>query len=137
MHEDIRLDVDLTGNLPTNAYAVRTEGLEDVYSPVVATDRSITGKLHVHRLMDGTDPEVFRDYRYTLILTRDELTRLVEDLGRTVYFMPHWRDEGAGFAAYRFKVLFERLTNVRNVDPMTDYWSATIYLRDNSDGDVG
>jgi len=137
MHDDILLDTDLTGNLPTNDYAVMAEGLEDVYAPVVATDRSLTGKLHVHRLLSAGNPEVFRDYHYILILTRAELIQLVGDLGKTLYFMPHYRDEGAGFASYRYKVLFESLTNVRNIDPMTDHWQATIYLRDNSDGDIG
>lgn len=137
MHEDIRLDIDLIGNLPLNTYGVMAEGLEDVCAPAVATDRGITGKLHVHRLMDGADPEVFRDYHYVLILTRAELAQLVGDVGRTVYFMPHYRDEGVGFAPYRFKVLFEQLTNIRNIDPQLTWYMGTIYLRDNSDGDVG
>ena len=135
VHDNILLDTDLTGIIPTNAYDVSAEGLEDVYAPAVVTERGVTGKLHVHRLMDGVDPDVFRDYSYVLILTRAQLATLVGDVGRTLYFMPHYRDD-ADVATYRFIVFFESMTGIRNIDPFLQYYQATIYLRDNSDGSV-
>jgi len=136
VHDDILLDVDLTGIIPTNAYDVAADGLEDVYAPAVVTERGITGKLHVHRLMDGVSPEKFQDYNYGLILTRAQLATLVGDVGKTVYFMPHYRDD-ADVATYRFKVFFESASNIRNIDTFREYYRATIYRRDNSDGTIG
>lgn len=136
-HDSILLDTDLDGSgLPINEYGVMADGLVDIHAPAVVSERSITGKLHVHRLMDGSTPELFKDYNYILILTRTELANLIADAGRTVYFMPNYRDD-TDTATYRSKVLFESLTNVRNIDPFLDYYQATIYLRDNSDGDIG
>lgn len=135
VHDNILLDVDLTGIIPTNTYDVSAEGLEDIYAPAVVTERGLTGKLHVHRLMDGADPDVFKDYRYVLFLTRAQLAALVGDVGRTLYFMPHYRDD-ADVATYRFIVFFESVTSIRNIDPFLQYYQATIYLRDNSDGSV-
>ena len=53
VHETIRLDTALTGQLPTAEYAVSLEGLAQVnYLPIV-TRRSLTGSLHVHRTVGG------------------------------------------------------------------------------------
>lgn len=137
LYTNIRLDVDLTGNLPTNTYKVLFEGAEDVFGPAVAVERGVTGKLHVHRLMSGSDPVVFEDHHFMLKLSRAELLLLTADVGRTVYFMPHYRDEGAGWASYRFKVLLESMTGVRSGTSMQGFFLATVYLRDNSEGAVG
>ena len=49
VHDNILLDVDLTGIIPTNTYDVSAEGLEDIYAPAVVTERGLTGKLHVQQ----------------------------------------------------------------------------------------
>ncbi len=135
VHDNILLDTNLTGIIPTNAYDVSAEGLEDIYAAAVVTERGITGQLHVHRLMDGVDPDVFKDYSYVLILTRAQLADLVGDVGRTLYFMPNYRDD-TDVATYRFIVFFESMTSIRNIDPFLQYYQATIYLKDNRDGSV-
>ena len=137
LHATIRLDVEVPANLPTNEYKVLFEGAEDIFGPAVAVERSITGTLHVHRLMDGANPVVFDDHHFTLKLTRAELVTLTADVGRTLYFMPHYRDEGAAWATYRFKVFLESMTGVKGITSMHAHFLATIYLRDNADGDVG
>jgi hypothetical protein len=135
--DNILLDTDLDiDDLPVNTYDVMAEGLEDVYAGAVVSERGITGKLHVHRLMDGASPEVFKDYNYVLIMTRAQLATLVGDVGKTVYFMPNYRDDG-DVATYRFKVFFESATGIKNIDPFLQYYQSTIYLRDNSDGAIG
>ena len=139
LHTTIRLDVEVGGvvaNCPDNEYKVLFEGAEDIFGPAVSVERSITGKLHVHRLMDGSNPVVFDDHHFTLKLTRAELVTLTADVGRTMYFMPHYRDEGAAWATYRFIVLLESMTGVRGINAMQEHFLATIYLRDNSDGSV-
>ena len=140
LYSTIRLDVDVGGvvaNCPDNEYKVLFEGAEDIHGSAVATERGITGKLHVHRLMSGSNPVVLQDHHYMLKMTRAEMELLIGDLGRTVYFMPNYRDEGAGWAAYRFKVLLESLSGLRGWTSQHDDFVGTIYLRDNSDGDVG
>jgi hypothetical protein len=126
--DTIRLDADLTGNLPTNEYKVLATGLEDLKEPAVLTERALTGRLHIHRVMDSGDPLVFDGHRYELFLTRAELDLLKADLARTVYFMPNYRDEGAGWETYREVVFFQSLTGIRNIDPEVDYWRAVIEL---------
>lgn len=128
VHDTVRLDADLTGILPTNQYRVRTDGLDDQYGPIIMTERSLTGRLLVHRLMDGTDPEVYQSWQYELILTRAEKDQILLDLGRVLYFMPHVRDEAT--TNERFTVVFKGATDVQNFDPMLDYWKMTIELEE-------
>jgi hypothetical protein len=125
--ENILLDTDLTGDLPTNSYKVRHDGLERIYEPAVSMERSLTGKLHVHRLTSAGVPVVFDNYRYTLILTLAEKNQIAADLGKIVYFMPHYRDD-ADAATYRTEMLFSSMTEVHNIDPMLEWWTATIEL---------
>ena len=132
----IRLDTDLTGDLPTNEYTVLVENYQELHVPAVESERSSTGKLHTHRVLDGSDPLVFHDHHMRLYLTKSELTTLVGDLGKTCYYMPHYRDEGAGYASYRSIVLFEKLERIEPIDPFLNYLTADIYLRDDSEGSV-
>ena len=125
-HNTILLDADLDGILPINGYRVLQDGLEKVYEPAMVTERSLTGALHIHRVMESGSPLVFSGYQYTLFLTMAEKDQIALDLGRVVYFMPHWRDEGD--AGYRSVMLFKSMMNVKNIDPMLQYWIATIQL---------
>lgn len=136
MYANIRLDVDLTGDLPTNTYEVILEGYEDVFTPVVVTERGLTGQLQVHRLMDGNDPLVHESHRYTLILSRAEKDQVKADMGKVCYFMPHYRDE-ADVATYRKTVLLMPVTPTAMFDPMQDWWHWAVQLEDASGLDVG
>lgn len=136
VYENIRLDADLTGNLPTNTYSVLVEGFQDVEQPLAETERSLTGKLLVHRLMDGSTPKTTEDHHYKLHMTNAEKEQLEADVGKNVYFMPHRRDEGAGYASYRTVIFFERMENKEPLDNLQEYWNAEVFLRDNQDGSV-
>lgn len=137
VHDTIRLDVDITGILPDNEYGVLADGLEHVYEPAMSIERSLTGKMHIHKVLDSGDPLVFENESLVLLLRRtdsaDELAQLVDDLGKVCYFMPHYRDETD--VAYRRVVLFSGIQGVEPLDPMTEWFRIAITL-ESADGNT-
>lgn len=131
IHDTIRLDVELTDNLPDNEYKVTYPSLEEMPTPALVTERSLTGLLQVHRVMQGSVPLQFDNQRFVILIHgRDEFDQLKGDLGRVVYFMPHLRDE-ADPLPYRSVKLLKSISN-QNIDPMMDWFSAAIELEDAS-----
>jgi hypothetical protein len=92
-------------------------------------ERGITGKLLVHRQMTGATPDKFQHHRYRLVLSRAEADLLKADLGKKVYFMPHYRDDGDP-ATYREIVLFAEMNEITHYDPQQDWWRGDIVLVD-------
>lgn len=135
-YSNIRLDVELTGaNLPVNTYKVLWEGDLRLYEPAVHTERSLTGKLHVHKLLDGTNPKVFDGRRYKVLLTgQSEVSQLSADLGKVVYFMANYRDETD--LDYRSVMYFKSMRDVVAVDPSETYFYATVELVEATDQSV-
>lgn len=134
-HTTIRLDTDLTGILPTNTYGVVYDGLEQIYQPAITIERSLTGKAHVHRVLDSGTPVVFDGHQYRLLLTLAEKEQLAADIGKVCYFMPHYRDEAD--VDYRVVVTFRAMRDVKNIDPMLRWWYATIELEQTDGVTVG
>lgn len=127
-HDTIRIDTSLDGSgLPVTEYRVIQDGMEKVYEPALVTERSITGKMHIHRVTSSGVPLVFDNYRYTLWLLDEELDTLRALLARVVYFMPHYRDE-ADAASYRTVMLLSSITDAKPLNPGLDYYLATIML---------
>jgi len=139
---NIRLDADLTENLPTNTYKVLWEGDLRLFEPAVHTERSLTGKLHIHKLLEGTDTKVFAGRRYKLLLGSGdasghaEVTQLSADLGTNIYFMPHYRDEGASYEDYRSVMYFKTIRDVTAVDSSETYFTCTIELEESTGNTV-
>lgn len=132
IYSTIRLDADLTTGLPDNEYKVIMGALEEMPVAAAMTERSVTGLLQVHRIMEGSDPLVFDNGRYELLLQgRSELDQLLADLGRNVYFMPHIRDE-ASPTSYRSVKFFKGVSGVTNIDPMLGWFRAAIELEDST-----
>lgn len=129
VHDTIRLDTDLTGQLPTNEYGVLHEGLEHLREPLMQTERSLTGHMHIHRVLDGSDPMVVQGERLKLLLEPTEFDTLIADLGKVVYYMPHRRDESDP-TTYRRVMLFRQIESIENVDPNITWYRATIILED-------
>jgi hypothetical protein len=130
VHATIRLDVDLTNGLPVNEYKVIMGTLQEEPTPALVSERSLTGLLQVHRVMQGTEPLWFDNQRHELLLQgRSELNQLLNDLGRVVYFMPHLRDE-ADPESYTSVKLLKSVTGVKNLDPMLEWLTAAIELED-------
>ena len=129
MHDKIRLDTDITLDLPDNEYEVALTPYQDPYEALIQLERGITGKLMVHRKMTGSTPDKLQHHRFRLILSRAELVLLKEDLGKKVYFMPHYRDE-LDPLVYRETVVFTEINDITMYDPMQDWWRADITLVD-------
>lgn len=131
VHDNIRLDTALTGILPTLTWEVNAEGYRDQnYVPIV-TRRALTGKLHIHRVMDsGTpiNPYLLKDFNYELILTRAEYIALQALIGKILYFMPHYRDEAD--TDYRSVVVLVSVSEAMPYDPYLTYYRIAIHLQD-------
>jgi len=132
----IRLDTALTGQLPTQTWKVDFEGLHDTNWAAVIGERSLTGQLHVHRVLSAGSVVQFRNYEYTLICTDTEYRNLIQLVGKVCYFMPHWRDEGDP-TTYREIVLLEAMSGDKLLDPMMNYFTATVLLVDADGCTVG
>lgn len=128
VHENIRLDTDLSGGLPVNTYRVVATGYDQGYEPVIVTERSLTGLLQTHRLRENGNTKVYEEPTYTLLLTRDEKSQLAADLGEQVYFMPHFRDEGD--ASSFTKLMTFVSMECKPLEPMIWYWTANIRLEE-------
>jgi len=127
-HNTIRLDTALSGDLPTAEYRVIQDGMEKIYEPAMVKERSLTGKMHIHRVTTVGVPLVFDNYQYTLWLLDEELDVLKTLLAKVVYFMPHYRDEVTDPTDYRVVMLVSGITDVKPLDPGLDYYLATITL---------
>lgn len=129
VYDTIRLDNNLTGDLPTAEYHVQLTGKEDRNAAAAAYERGLTGTLHVHRTMSAGSPVAWRDYLYRLTLTNSEYETLRGMAGKIVYFMPHRRDE-SNYASYRKVVLIAGLQQERPMEPMEAWWTAIVMLID-------
>jgi hypothetical protein len=135
-YSNIRLDRDLSGSLPTNTYKALLDGDLHLLEPAIFSERSLTGKLHVHKLLeDVSNTKVFSGRKYKLLLTAAEKDQIAADVGEIVYFMPHRRDEG-DVANYRFVMLFRSMQDVIGVDPCREYFYATVELESADDNEV-
>jgi len=129
MYSTIRLDVELTDGLPINEYKVIYGSLNEEPTPALITERSLTGFLQVHRVIQSGNPLWFDNQRMELLIQgRAELQQLNADLGRVLYFMPHLRDEAAPEDYLSVKVL--KSIQQQNIDPMAGWFKAAIELED-------
>lgn len=131
VHETIRLDTALIGNLPVSEYPVSLEGLAQInYLPIV-TRRSLTGLLHIHRTVGGPGavPINLRDFHYELLLTQSEYDHLRAIVGLIMYFMPHLRDE-ADPTTTRAVVVLRSMSDASPIDPNLAWWKVTVNLQD-------
>lgn len=128
MHNTIRLDLTLSGQLPANTYDIELTSIQRPYAAVVS-ERGLTGTLHIHRVMDGSDPKSFKDFPCILHVNRTQYDALFAQLGKVLYFMENWRDD-ADTATHRRVMLFKMMEPVEHIDPMEAYCRVSILLED-------
>ena len=130
VHENMLMNtaIDMAG-LPTLSWNVAAEGLHDQNYAAGVSERALDGTLQIHRVIDvGTGAVMqFRNYTYRLILTLAEYLTLRGLVGKVVYFMPHYRDDGDA-ATYRVIVFFNGMQEEGPIATMLTYWKATIFL---------
>lgn len=136
VHDDILMDTALAGVLPASSWYVIHEAHREYNYAAVQSERGITGKLHIHRVLELGSVKQWRDYPYTLICTHEEYRNLRTLLGKVVYFMPHYRDEG-DVATYRHVVLFQSMVEEAPYNPVLEYWRVGIRLIDAEGNAIG
>ena len=113
----IHLDADLDGapeNSPTNKYTTLVPETRSARAHV-ALEWAVDGTMMAHKVTSGGDPVVSEARRYRLKVTRSELVALLADVGRRVYFCPHYHpDDNTDHAAYRSQVEFTRITEIKS-----------------------
>lgn len=136
VHDTIRMDTALTGQLPTSEWKVEFTSMEEHNYVPIFTERALDGTLQVYRLMDGLNPVQYLDHPYKLVLTLAQYESLKLLQGRTCYFMGHYRDEAVP-ATYRTEVLFKAMQEEKPLNPMMEYFVVDVYLEDNAGAAVG
>ena len=135
MHDHIHLDTD---NPPADEYKVAHGTLDHTPNVPVELERALTGKLHVHRLVDGDgDPVQFQSDKLRMKLTYAEMVAVTGMAGKMVYyaFNYHDDDEESGAldvwpdSSYVVRSLL-LVRQVTNLDPRAAYWYVTIELVD-------
>ncbi|HID61360.1 MAG TPA: hypothetical protein EYP49_01235 [Anaerolineae bacterium] len=102
-------------------------------TPLVAvtTERSLTGKLHIHRLVDASgNPIQFCADRMTLLCTLAEMQTVKALAGKTIYYVSNYHDD-ANLASYTITgVLVIQPGGITNIDPAGDWWRVNIEIVD-------
>jgi len=138
MHDHIHLD---TADPPVATYAAEFGSLDATPGVAMITERALTGKLHIHRLLTGGGDVVqFVADTMRLRATNAERITLQGLAGKTVYYTAHYHDDdedGAGsLKAWAASVHVKRMLvvfrpgSITNRDPKADYWFITIELVD-------
>jgi len=116
-------------------YRVRQGSLDQTPFIPVVMERSITAKLHVHRLLDGDgDPVQFVGDAMLLMVTNDELNALLSVLATDVWYVPIIHpDDGEDHTTYAKQCVFTaKPGSVSNVDPMCTWWTIAVEFTDNT-----
>jgi len=105
------------------SYNVAHESWDYTPGVMVATERSITGKLHVHRIVGGGGhPWILEEDRVMIIATLAEMLVLRSLIGRYVYYIPCYHDPLDLASYYTQCILIIPSGGVVNMDPMGSYW---------------
>lgn len=111
----IHLDTDLEGapeNSPTNKYKAIVPEMK-LARAHIAMEYAVDATLMVHVVTSGGDPVISDARRYRFKVTRAELDTLLADLGKEVYFVPHYHpDDNSDHTAYRSQVRFAAVTEI-------------------------
>jgi len=136
VHDHVHLDTD---NPPTAEYPSLHGTLDWTPQVAVVTEHSLTGKLHVHRLVDDEGaPVQYRSDRMRLKLSLAKMLTVKDLAGKTVYFAFNYHDDNENGAAalkawpdsdYVVKAVLQVL-GITNLNPKADFWFINIGLED-------
>lgn len=136
IHDHIHLD---TADPPVASYKAEHGSLDITPVVAVVSERALTGKLHVHRLLDGAEPVQFRSDTLQIRATLAEMLILRALAGKRVYYAPHYHDDnedGAGslkaWAASSVYVnrivMMYRPGSFTNRNPAADLWFVNLEM---------
>lgn len=134
IQDHIHLDVS---NPPTAEYDAQQGTLDHTYETAVTFERSVLGKLHVHRIIDGIDPVQFEADSMTLICTLAQMNTLRALAGKRVYYVPNYHDDAAlgtyPTSSYIIRgLLIINRGGITNLDPPGTYWTVQISVVDDT-----
>ena len=105
------------------------------HTPVVplVSERSVTGMLHVHRVVDGSgDPYQFEEDKCTVRVSLTEMLTLRGLIGHRVYFIPNYHDDVNITDNMVTGYLSIDSGGIVNIDPSGVYWNVTFRILDDS-----
>jgi len=120
-------------NPPVTEYDVRHGTLDYTPNTAATYERGITGVLHIHRLLTGSDPVQFEEDRETLICTLAQMLVVRALAGKRVYYVPSYHDDAAlgtwSTSAYIVRgLLVVSQGSITNMDPSGTYWTVQIQI---------
>lgn len=110
---------------PTATYAVQHGAWDYAPEVLIASARSVTGKLHVHRVVNNSGvPYQFSHDRITLLgLTLAQMLTVKGLAGKRVYYVPNYHDDAALTPYIITGYLIIGAGAIQNVDPMGTFWN--------------
>lgn len=124
-----------TANPPVVEYSAQMGSLDFTANTAVTFERGITGQLHTHRLLTGSNPVQFDEDRETLICTLAEMLVVKALAGKRVYYVPNYHDDAAmgtwSTSSYIIRGLLVIAQGaITNFDPSGEWWSIAIQIID-------
>ena len=105
------------------------------HTPVVpvVSERSVTGKLHIHRVVDGGgDPYLFEQDTCTIRVSLTEMLTLRALSGNAVYYIPNYHDPDDLPSSVITGYLIIKDGGIVNIDPCGTYWNVSFEILDDS-----
>ena len=128
----LHLDTDLSGapeNAPTHYYTAIIPETRNIRA-FVSLEWSVRGDLMVHRIDSGGEPVTSESRPYRLRVNRTELTNLIADLGKYVYFVGPWHpDDNEDHTAYRDQVYFVEIRDIESECEDMTYYRVTVVVQ--------
>lgn len=114
-------------------YYAAMPGYDDRQLVAVVAERGLTGRLLIHRTVDGSgNPLRFKDFGLLLTATAAEKTRLEALSGQTCYFIPNDHTVGTAHGmAGGWKVLMT-IRSSQQITPDQSYWRIQIECKDDT-----
>lgn len=124
-----------TANPPVTEYDVQMGTLDFTANTAVTFERGITGQLHTHRLLTGSDPVQFDEDKEVLICTLAEMLVVKALAGQRVYYVPNYHDDDAigtwSTSSYIIRgLLIIAQGAITNLDPCGVYWTVQLQIVD-------
>ena len=122
-----------TVNPPVATYNVLHGSWDHTPEVPIVFERSVTGKLHTHRVVDGVgDPYQFEQDKCTIRVSLTEMLTLRGLIGRQVYFIPNYHNDGDITDNMVTGYLSINSGGIVNIDPIGIYWNVTFQIMDDS-----
>lgn len=108
------------------------QGQQHKVEPAVKTQRAITGRLLVNRLVSAGQQVVYRDSTFNVVVTNEEFALLQSLNGVKCYYIPPRHEEGDSHDQTDGYPVMAVITNKVGLNAAEDYWMVGLQLTENS-----